>query len=38
MGVEPDRVTVFFDGEGYKVVALSALESGVLTAQELTSA
>lgn len=38
MGVEPDRVTVFFDGEGYKVVALSALETGVLTAQELTSA
>ncbi|WP_285041310.1 RecQ family ATP-dependent DNA helicase [Plantibacter sp. LMC-P-059a] len=38
MGVEPDRVTVFFDGEGYKVVALSALETGVLTAQELASA
>lgn len=37
MGVEPDRVTVFFDGEGYKVVALSALETGVLTAQELAS-
>ncbi|MBF4567744.1 RecQ family ATP-dependent DNA helicase [Plantibacter sp. VKM Ac-2880] len=38
MGVEPDRVTIFFEAEGYKVVALSALETGVLTAQELASA
>jgi ATP-dependent DNA helicase RecQ len=38
MGVEPDRVTIFFDAEGYKVVALSALETGVLTARELASA
>ncbi|MBF4511530.1 RecQ family ATP-dependent DNA helicase [Plantibacter sp. VKM Ac-2885] len=38
MGVEPDRVTIFFDAEGYKVVALSALETGVLTTRELASA
>ncbi len=38
MGVEPDRVTIFFDAEGYKVVALSALETGVLTARQLASA
>lgn len=38
MGVEPDRVTIFFDAEGYKVVALSALETGVLSARELASA
>ena len=32
-GVEPDRVTVAFDGAGYHTIAASAAEEGILVAE-----